>query len=160
MIKYLLLLLVTLSCSHPVKQAPLEKLTSIHSPADWHLFVGRWYGKGEDKAGFPYQWIIDRKEDGTHSITYQYLVSDKKIVEETYLGHWGAYQSYYFTSAHHMKLKGKIVPIPREQLPRDVAYGIIEITKDKLVFQDSLDYTIFSTIKVGDDYRFPKLRVE
>lgn len=134
---------------------PLEKWAYINGPSDWFTFVGRWYGRVDTQPGGPVQWIIDRKENGKFSVTYQTLQQNGHIKTEHFEGHWGAHEAYYFTSANFQVVKGKRVPLLREK-KRDYIYTILRLTPDRIEFRD-LAQTNFSVTRIGPKFRFPPM---
>jgi hypothetical protein len=139
----------------PRQEPPREEWAFINSPSDWYMFVGRWYGRVDTLPGGPVQWIIDRKESGKYSVTYQTLLPTKKIKIEHFEGHWGADEAYYFTSANFQVVKGKRIPLMKDN-KRDYFYTVLKRTPDRIDFRD-LGQTFFSVKRVGPEFRFPSM---
>lgn len=154
-ISLLALFFILFSCATTPEQKPIKiHVTTIEERAQ---LVGRWYGEGYkfDGTTAHQRWVIDRKDNGEYTITYENSFPEQKKMVKTYKGFWGAMGNQYYTIARNEVVDGRLKPIPKDLEPFSNAYWIESLDKDNFVFSHVMSLERSVSKRVDAKFKFP-----
>lgn len=150
MTKILLFLLLLVGCSSVSKKP--EKYPAFQEIRE--EFLGYWIGEMPTKDGKFMKWLVERRLDGTFTLTHVIKISpqdpvkfdpEKAIFE---LGTWGVSGNIYFTATRQYFEKGKIANFDTS------VKGLYDAFK--IIFFDGKTFT-YQSIETGEEFTVKKV---
>lgn len=123
----------------------------------WNYMVGRWYGNQLMEDGGVRQQITERFNDGTYKIIFRYKKPDSKVKEDIEVGQWGIAGPIYFSIYRGWIDGDKFIPANSSEPSNYNAYKIIHLTNEKFKYKSYSTESVYSLIKVTNDFTFPDL---
>ena len=150
------ILTVLCACTMPVKEPGAIVATKAWSDKSQHrreLMIGKWLGESKTTDGELRLALVERRENGTHSITFR-LYDGSSYEESVEVGLWGMSGGVYFTIMRGWMTGGRFEPSDSTRAYYYDAYEIVRLDGTTFEYRSMETGNRFANRRVGDDFQF------
>lgn len=121
---------------------------------EWNKMLGRWYGSTIKNNGRFTQWIIERSENGIYRVIFKNSGGSGEDIGRIEAGRWGISGDIYFTfyEGYWIGEGDQIIRSDTSDPYNYDAYKILELTKDRFVYEHVRTKAVFTVDKVDKDF--------